>query len=86
MIKFRCLGRNQAFSSYLRLFKEKYRSLGRIGGTVSIRRFSFEEVESIAGFLGQSAEDILEKGKVSLLSFEKELSQTCFAEYSLINY
>lgn len=72
------------FLKLFRLFKEKYRSLGRIGGTVSIRSFSFKEVESIAGYLGQSVEEIMEKGTVSLLSFEKELPQTGFAEYSLI--
>lgn len=66
------------------LFKEKYRSLGRMAGTISIQSFSKEEVESIAGFLGQSADTILEKGKISLLSFEKELAQTGFADYSLI--
>lgn len=72
------------FLKLFSLFKEKYRSLGRVGGTVSILSFSNEEVESIAGFLGQSIDSILEKGKVSLLSFEKELPQTGFAEYSLV--
>ncbi|MBL4950750.1 TIGR02679 family protein [Neobacillus sp. YIM B02564] len=66
------------------LFKEKYRSLGRVGGSVSIVDFSYDEVESIAGFLGQPVEDVIDKGKVSLLSFEKELAQTGFADYSLI--
>ena len=66
------------------LFKEKYRSLGRIGGSVSIANFSVEEVESIAGFLGQPVETVLGKGKVSLLSFEKELAQTGFADYTLV--
>jgi uncharacterized protein (TIGR02679 family) len=72
------------FIKLFTLFKEKYRSLGRIGGTVGIDAFSYEEVVSISGFLGHSVEDILEKGKVSLVSFEKELSQTPFADYSLI--
>lgn len=72
------------FVKLFTLFKEKYRSLGRIGGTVSIQTFSNEEVESIAGFLGQSVDKLVEKGKISLLDFEKELPQTTFAEYSLI--
>ncbi|MDQ0243254.1 uncharacterized protein (TIGR02679 family) [Bacillus fengqiuensis] len=66
------------------LFKEKYRSLGRIGGTVGIGHFSREEVESIAGFLGLSVDVLLEKGKVSLLAFEKVLLHTPFAHYSFI--
>ncbi|ETI68931.1 TIGR02679 family protein [Neobacillus vireti] len=72
------------FVKLFTLFKEKYRSIGRIGGMVSLDGFSYDEVESIAGFLGQSVEALLEKGKVSLLSFEKELPLTGFAEYSLI--
>lgn len=72
------------FIKLFTLFKEKYRSLGRVGGTVSLDGFSFDEVESIAGFLGESDDAILAKGKISLLSFEKELPQTGFAEYSLV--
>lgn len=72
------------FLKLFKLFKEKYRSLGRVGGTVSIQSFSYEEVESIAGFLGHSVDAVLARGKVSLLSFEKELAQTGFADYSLI--
>jgi uncharacterized protein (TIGR02679 family) len=72
------------FIKLFTLFKEKYRSLGRIGGTVSIRRFSYDEVEAIAGFLGQPVDKIFEKGTVSLLLFEKELSHTTFADYSLL--
>ncbi|MFJ5714770.1 TIGR02679 family protein [Neobacillus sp. NPDC093127] len=72
------------FVKLFTLFKEKYRSIGRIGGTVSLDGFSYDDVESIAGFLGQSVDTILEKGKISLLSFEKELPLTGFAEYSLI--
>nr|WP_295974225.1 TIGR02679 family protein [uncultured Bacillus sp.] len=72
------------FIKLLALFKEKYRSLGRIGGTVSIAAFTREEVESIAGFLGESADHMRMKGKLSLADFERELRQTIFADYTLI--
>lgn len=72
------------FLKLFTLFKEKYRSLGRIGGTVSIAKFSREELEAIAGFLGMSADVIMTKGKLSLADFEQELSQTAFAEYTLV--
>jgi len=65
------------------LFKEKYRSLGRIGGTVSLKSFNPVEVESIAGFLGQDSDKLGQKGSLSLLEFEKELAQTGFSEYTL---
>lgn len=66
------------------LFKEKYRSLGRVGGTVSVKTFTEGELESIAGFLGQSKERLLEKGSISLLDFEKELAYTGFTQYTLL--
>ncbi|MED4228726.1 TIGR02679 family protein [Neobacillus cucumis] len=72
------------FHKLFKLFKDKYRSLGRIGGTVSTRSFTKKEMESIAGFLGQSADWLLEKGKISLLDFEQELTQTVFSGYSLL--
>jgi hypothetical protein len=82
--KFQILREEPGFIKLFNLIKEKYRSLGRIGGTVSISDFSLEEIDSIAGFLGQSAPAILEKGKISLLSFEQELSQTVFTDYELV--
>ncbi|WP_458413230.1 TIGR02679 domain-containing protein [Schinkia sp. CFF1] len=72
------------FIKLFTLFKEKYRSLGRVGGTVSIQAFSVEEIESIAGFIGVPTYDLLDKGKVSLSVFEKALLHTPFLEYSLI--
>lgn len=72
------------FIKLFTLFKEKYRSLGRIGGTVSIKGFSPMEMESIAGFLAEPTDTLLEKGKVSLLTFEKALQHTPFSNYSLI--
>jgi uncharacterized protein (TIGR02679 family) len=66
------------------LFKEKYRSLGRVGGSVSIHDFSTKELESIASFLGQSPTILKEKGKVSLFAFQEELRQTSFSSYSFI--
>lgn len=72
------------FLKLFALFKEKYRSLGRVGGTVGLKTFNQVELESIAGFLGQSNESLLQKGSIALLDFEKELSNTGFPDYSLI--
>jgi uncharacterized protein (TIGR02679 family) len=72
------------FLKLFTLFKEKYRSLGRIGGTVSVKMFTEAELESIAGFLGQSKERLQEKGSIALLDFEKELAHTGFADYTLL--
>ena len=76
--------KESGFIKLFRLFKNKYRSLGRIGGAVSIKGFSHEEMESIAGFLGEPIDILNEKGKISLSSFEKALQQTQFAGYTLI--
>ncbi|WP_170006061.1 TIGR02679 family protein [Bacillus fonticola] len=72
------------FLKLFSLFKEKYRSLGRVGGAVSVNGFTDNELESIAGFLGQPKDKLLHKGSVSLLAFEKELPNTGFAEYNLL--
>ena len=80
----RILRNERGFLKLFTLFKRKYRSLGRIGGTVDIRGLNEEEIESIAGFLGQSAHTIREKEKISLLRFEQELSQTVFSGYTLL--
>lgn len=72
------------FIKLLRLFKEKYRSLGRVGGTVSLTSFNEIEMESIAGFLGQSKAKLLQKGSLALLDFEKELINTGFSDYNLV--
>lgn len=80
----RVIRNEPGFIKLFTLFKEKYRSLGRVGGAVSIQSFSTTEVESIAGFLGQSGDMLIEKGKISLVSFEKEMQHTAFANFSFI--
>ncbi|MCQ6274822.1 TIGR02679 family protein [Bacillus sp. V3B] len=72
------------FLKLFTLFKEKYRSLGRIGGNISLKTFSRVELQSIAGFLGQPSEKLLEKGSMALLDFERELSNTGFSNYTLL--
>jgi uncharacterized protein (TIGR02679 family) len=72
------------FLKLFTLFKEKYRSLGRIGGNISLQTFSQVELQSIAGFLGQPVEKLLQKGRIALLDFEKELSNTGFSNYTLL--
>lgn len=72
------------FLKLFHLFKEKYRSLGRMSGTVKISSFDERELESIAGFLGQSKEMMIRKGTIALLDFERELASTKFGEYRLL--
>ncbi|MEK5340440.1 TIGR02679 family protein [Weizmannia sp. FSL W8-1119] len=67
-----------------RLFKEKYRSLGHIGGTVSLAGFTRTELEAIAGLTGTSPDLLREKNKISLRAFEKALAPTVFGKYTLV--
>ncbi|MBB5325154.1 uncharacterized protein (TIGR02679 family) [Anoxybacillus tepidamans] len=67
--------------TFHRLFcemKQKYESLGRIGGTISVASFSAEEKEAVASFFGK------EMSRVSLAAFEKQLQNTRFAGISLV--
>lgn len=75
---------DSGFIKLFHLFKDKYRSLGRIGGTVSIKDFTDKELETIAGFLGCSKENLIQKGSISLTEFEKELSKTSFSQYTIL--
>lgn len=72
------------FLKLFSLFKEKYRSLGRIGGNVPLTSFRPSEIESIAGFLGVPMQTLVKKGKIPLLEFEKELANTGYSEYTLL--
>ncbi|WAA12099.1 TIGR02679 family protein [Fervidibacillus halotolerans] len=73
------------FMKLFALFKEKYRSLGRVGGSVSLKGFADDELEAIAGFYGISKAKLSQKGTVSLQAFEKELAKTSFSEYTLLD-
>lgn len=72
------------FLRLFQLFKEKYRSLGRVGGSVSLNSFNKNELESIAGFLGVSPDRLLVRNSVGLIEFEKELANTGYANYTLL--
>ena len=64
-------------------FREKFRSVGRIGGTVKVADFSRGELESVAGFLALSPETLKMKGTVSLKIFEEQLARTNLEGMSL---
>ncbi|MDG5789881.1 TIGR02679 family protein [Evansella sp. AB-P1] len=68
------------------LFKKKYQSLGKIGGTVNVADFSSDDLEHLASFFGMTSAELLEKGKgkVSLLAFERQLRRTKFEGISLV--
>ncbi|MFZ3576861.1 TIGR02679 family protein [Virgibacillus sp. DJP39] len=73
-------------SAYKRLFRDfrkKYESLGRIGGNVSIKKYSDDELDVIGGFFGMPG-DVLRSGSVvSMVRFEAQLKETRFGEVEL---
>ena len=71
------------FEQLFKLFKKKYESLGRIGGTVKIDSFHEKELDAIAKFFGVTIQELRRKGKVSLIEFEKQLKRTRFSEIEL---
>src|SRR5699024_2497634 len=60
------------------LFRKKYESLGRIGGTVKIAGFTEKELTDIALFFGKTAGDLRSREKISLEQFEQQLQFTRF--------
>lgn len=73
----------KGYDALFRLFRKKYESLGRIGGSVKLSGFSPEEMEEVALFMGASPHHLLQKGTLLLLDFEHRLKQTRFSGISL---
>jgi uncharacterized protein (TIGR02679 family) len=65
-------------------FREKYRSLGRLSGSVKVEDFSESERRSIAGFLGVPPDRLKEKEIVIVKQFEQQLSKTNLEDLTLM--
>ncbi|MFD0961681.1 TIGR02679 family protein [Paenibacillus chungangensis] len=74
----------KGFKSLFLLFRKKYESLGRFGGSIDLGTFSDQEVEELALFMGASPHHLMNKGKLMLSAFEQRLQQTRFAGISLL--
>ena len=72
--------KNNNFEKLFCLFKERYESLGKIGGNVSLKTLNSFELEVLSSFLGKQ---INGKKMIGLLEFEHSLLSTKFKEYSL---
>ncbi|HLR70820.1 MAG TPA: TIGR02679 family protein [Pseudogracilibacillus sp.] len=72
----------QAYHKLFLLFRKKYESLGRIGGTVPISTFTKEELADIGQFFGLPGELLAKKGTIALASFETQLERTRFSSIS----
>ncbi|MDQ0219232.1 TIGR02679 family protein [Peribacillus cavernae] len=64
-------------------FKDRYRSLDRVGGAAKIADFSEEEFAAIAGFMALSPHELKIKPAVSLRKFEEQLANTNLAGLTL---
>ncbi|MGM8216462.1 TIGR02679 family protein [Bacillaceae bacterium W0354] len=75
---------DKGFHRLFSLFKKKYESLERVGGSVNINNFNDDELSSIARFFGQSILDLRRSGKISLKQFEDQLQRTKFEGINLL--
>lgn len=73
----------QGFDALFLLFRKKYESLGRFGGTADLTNLTAEEIEEIAVFMGESPHHMARKGKLMLSHFEQRMQQTRFAGMTL---
>lgn len=73
----------QAYKNLFTLFRKKYESLGRIGGTVPVTEFTGAELKVIGRFFGVPSDQLHVKGSVSLHIFEQQLANTRFHEIGL---
>src|SRR5690625_2964527 len=72
-----------AYGELFQEFKKKYESLGRIGGTVRVDRFSKRELKEIGKFFGLPGEEMKKKGAIALIAFEEQMERTRFSSISL---
>lgn len=73
---------NKAFRRVLEGIREKYRSLGRFGGTVEIAKPTDEERQALSRYLGKDFDD-RETLRLEVVDFERRLADTRFEEISL---
>jgi len=64
-------------------FRKKYESLGRIGGTVSVKDFSEDELEELGKFFGLPGNQLSLRGSISLRAFEEQMERTRFSSLTL---
>ena len=76
--------KEQGFKRLLKSLTEKYRALGRVGGSVKLTNITLEEQESFSDFFRQ--EYFAKKSAtVSFAQFEKALSKTKFAGIEIVD-
>jgi uncharacterized protein (TIGR02679 family) len=80
------LKRETAFQKLFLLFRKRYESLGRIGGSVSLKSFSDDELKAISGLTGLPVEELRGKQSITLLRFEKTLNLTRYQYDSLLSF
>ena len=71
------------FGHLFKLFKQKYESLGRVGGSVKLSHFTADECRVVAEFFGIYYEDFSENPIVRLQEFERQLQKTRFEGVTL---
>ncbi|MFC7062545.1 TIGR02679 family protein [Halobacillus seohaensis] len=73
----------RAFHRLFLLFRKKYKSLGRVGGSIKVDKLTSKELDAIALFMGMSTEELLQKKTLTLLQFERQLAHTRFDDIGL---
>src|SRR5699024_5662551 len=73
----------KVYGKIFKLFRYKYVSLGRMGGSISGATFFKLELEEIGKLFGLPGEQLAEKGTISLHAFEEQIEHTRFSAISL---
>lgn len=75
--------KKKGFYTLFLLFRKKYESFGRFTGTVDLSKFTNEDIEQFALFMGQHPHHMVRKGKLKIAEFEQCIQQTKFSGISL---
>ncbi|WP_175585143.1 TIGR02679 family protein [Alkalihalophilus pseudofirmus] len=75
-----------AFHKLFLLCKKKYESLGRIGGSVSLKTFTEPEIITLSGLTGIAPDQLMTKQTLTLTTLENALAETKFEYDSLRSF
>lgn len=77
--------KNSAYRKFFEDCAKKYESYESLTGSISLERYTLEEIEELAGFLGLSFFELRKKNKVSVRQWLKHYENSRFAKVDFLS-
>ncbi|HSO59019.1 MAG TPA: TIGR02679 domain-containing protein, partial [Paenisporosarcina sp.] len=72
------------YSKLFKAFREKFESYGRLSGAVKIDRYTEDELQELALFIGTTTDTLRKKKTLKITHFEQALKATKFGSITLL--